>query len=182
MNEPEVIDELVRIWGRDIAPTMRADCCVAAARATSLVLDYYGVPNKVLACELFVFNDAALAELERGNEDYRTWPEGAWSIGAGHHSPGGGYAGHLIVRTHSGTLIDLSAGQFNRPGRIAIDGPRVWTHHEVRNGVVFVREGDVLFSFSLTGNPSYRNAPDWKRGHEVAALIIRAINNERIGK
>lgn len=179
MNEPEVLDALVAWWVADVQPTLRANACILAARTTSLVLDYYDITNKVLACEAFVFNDAALAELERGNNDPKDWPEGAWSIGVGRHSPGGGYAGHVVVLTESHALVDLTAGQFHRKGRIAIDGPRVWRDWWAHGDVMFMREGNVLLSMRASGSPVYRKAIDWRKGKALAGQAIRHINNQR---
>lgn len=176
MTEEDVLNALIDAWQQEVAPIVRKDCCILAARCTSAVLDYFGIGNKVLACEAFVFNTLALDELERGNDDPKQWPEGAWSIGVGRHSPGKGYAGHVIVRTESGALVDLSAGQFYRRGRIDIDGPRVWVNTVQRDDITFVQDGSAVLSFRPSASSAYRNAPDWRRGREEAARIIRIIN------
>jgi hypothetical protein len=176
-SEAEVLDALIAEWQHSVAPYVRRDCCILAARVTSLVLDYYGIGNKVLACEAFVFNEAALDEMSKGNDDPKQWPPHAWSIGVGRHSPGGGYRGHLIVRTDTDALVDLSAAQFHRAGRIEVDGPRVWREVVHRNDVLIVREGsNVMLAFRASASPTYRNAPDWRHGKAEAARIIRALN------
>jgi hypothetical protein len=185
VNESEVLDALIATWQRDVAPYVRPDCCILAARVTSAVLDYYGIGNKVLPCEAIVYNDAAIAELEKGNSDFKQWPAGAWSIGAGRYSKGKGYAGHVIVHTDGGNLVDLSAAQFHRPNLIEIDGPRIWSEG-VRDyaGVSFiVRDNGCTIGFNVTRDASYRTTPDWRKGREEAARIIRTINNNgRINK
>jgi hypothetical protein len=176
VNEPEVFDALVAAWEREIAPHVRRDCCILAARATSLVLDYYGIPNKVVPCEVFIANDAALTELDKGNADFTTWPEGAWSMGAGGLSPGEGYAGHVVVNAAQ-RVIDLSAGQFHRAGRINIDGPRVWNSGAMQGNSLVILEHGVWMLFTPTRDRTYRNTPDWRRGRVAASRIIRTINN-----
>ena len=175
MNEGEVLAALVDVWVSHVAPHVRADCCILAARVTSGVLDYYGIGNHVLACELLVYNDAALDEISKGTP-VAEWPANAWSLGAGKQMPGDGYAGHVIVRTDSGALVDLSAGQFHRAGRINVDGPRVWRDVEERSGTLVVHDGNTWFGFHPTTDKAYRNAPDWRTARELVGNIIRTMN------
>lgn len=175
----DIIEALVHEWVQSVAPTVRVDCCILAARTTSLVLDYYGITNKVLACEVVVFNEAALEQMQAGNDNPEAWPLDAWSIGVGRHSPGNAYAGHLVVRVGD-VLVDLSAAQFHRPGRIDIDGPRVWPIDTINEaGVYVVNDGTAWLGIKPGGVPPFRGTKDWRYGREVAAVIINAINNRR---
>src|SRR5262245_33024047 len=60
MNEREIIDALVATWVDRVAPTVRPDCCILAARVAAGVLDYHGITNRVVPCRMFLANDAAL--------------------------------------------------------------------------------------------------------------------------
>lgn len=178
-KEQDIIDALVDGWITAVEPHTRVNACILAARVTSLVLDYYNITNRVIACETFVFNQAAIKQLEL-NTPTGEWPPEAWSIGVTSDSPGGEYGGHLIVKTDE-LLIDLSARQFHRPGRISINGPRVWDEVFVTDdGRYMVNEDDVWVMYvPATHLAPYRNTPDWRNGKPVAARFIREINTRR---
>lgn len=183
MNEPEVLDALVQTWVRDVAPHVRPDCCILGARVTVGVLGYFNITAKALPCHALVANDEA-AQLIATEVPTTEWPTSAWSIGT--HTeprPGGGYAGHVIARTASGTLVDLSARQFHRTGRIEVDGPRVWRADviEEREGLFIVHDGGTWWRFEPTRDRTFRNTPDWRNANNTIGRTIRTINNNRKG-
>lgn len=180
MSEEAVVRALARAYATDVEPRfVHTRLCVLAARIGAGVLDYFGVGNRVVPVEMMVFNDAAAEEL-KADRPIEEWPPEAWSIGITRDAPGPGYAGHLLIETEEGRLVDLSARQFDRRGLLDIDGPRVWESDEVvltglRPGERIAHEPNVTWLWTPFSDASYRRAPDWRSGAEDAGRIIRSL-------
>jgi hypothetical protein len=104
------------------------DCCVNATWVAVEVLRRFGVEADAYHCHVLVANPTFLALVKRegalrDSAQARRWQEaGAWMLDVDEREEGDGrYPGHVVC-VADGYLIDLSAGQFNRP-RKGIDVP-----------------------------------------------------------
>lgn len=178
MTEAEVVAALVAAYPREVECFTTQRLCVMAARIGSEALGYFGIGCRVVPVEMMVFNDLA-AEAIVGRLPFSEWPEDAWSIGVTRDTPGPGYAGHLLIETEEGRILDLSARQFDRPGRMDVRGPRVWTSADLRTtihpGELMAHEPGLTWLWTPFVDASYRRAPDWRRGSEIAGPVIRAM-------
>lgn len=182
-EEERILTTLADVYAKEIEPRFAPNLrlCVLAARIADGVLDYFGVPHHVQPVEAFVMNDAA-ADLFRRDVPIAEWPDEAWSIGSTANAEGSGYPGHLLIVTGRGYRLDLSARQYDRPapGRIAVDGPRLWWPDQITNnerGDWLVKEADAgtLWWWAPFADTSYRRTPDWRMGKVEAGWVIRVM-------
>lgn len=171
----EVVNDLLGawddLWDDELHATHNPACCILATRVTIAVLDAHGIKAWPVPTETDVFNQAA-AQLVGARVPIDEWPEHAWSIHAGHGSPGTGYPGHLWAGT-DGLMIDLSARQFNRPGRLAFDGAMVLPLElHGPDPVMCEREDGTLLFVRRTGDRSYRRANDWTRNWQTVTARV----------
>jgi hypothetical protein len=152
--------KLVQAWPKvQQREGIRPDCCILASRTGHEVLRELGVASNVYTCQLLVFNDQGWDLMEAG-VPHSEWPDQAWSIGVGMDplNEVGRWNGHMML--HVGDeLIDLSASQLNRPGRIEISGPLVLPY-VVETGMT--RFGPVRILVNRTHVRNYRHANDWR--------------------
>lgn len=129
-NEPTKIDlnKIAEYWQSEVAPQVLPNSCVLAVRLVSKALNTLDVPHQITACDALAMNDEAWL-LQRQGISVTDWSPTAWSVGAVSNPNAvgtnltmrGGYAGHLIV-TAQQHLIDLTAGQFDRPSHGIVTG------------------------------------------------------------
>ena len=103
--------------------------CVNSSRIGVDVLTRKGFLAQAAVWDLEVGNQLASEMYVRGTPT-EEWPDEAWNIGtfqAIDDSGPGMVRGHVVVEM-GGYVVDLSAGQYNRPNRgIHIDGPMLST-------------------------------------------------------
>ena len=106
-------------WQTEPTFPFTPDHCINGTRVAIEVLRRFGIRAQPLSVRLMLFNRFGWDLFERGIRVER-WPTHAWSIGVAETndpSDPGKWHGHLVAEGHDWTL-DLSASQFNRPGRI----------------------------------------------------------------
>lgn len=150
-------------WDDELHKRIGANCCVLTARVAIKTLAALGVKAWPLATETVIYNHAGAA-LWQAKVPIEQWPEHAWSVGALRSSPttDNGYAGHIWAATDE-WVVDLSARQFHRPGRIEISTALVATNTPLPNGdYCWAFPGAVIIAHPFTDR-SFVNGPDWLR-------------------
>jgi len=187
-----IIKRLLEHW--DFDPN--ANACILASRVTHEVLSYFGVPHAVMPTQAIAMNEMMLSHVMAGTP-HSEWHAEAWSVGVGfpnmvatnrdNRDPVG-FDGHLIVTTRV-TLIDLSAGQFDRPAYgIVTGGPMTYPLSQISNESVpgfgdkkflhiNLKEGHLfLRPFE---NDAYKMSKDYRVNYtRLASPIIRAIKQD----
>lgn len=109
--------------------------CIETSYTLIKVLEHYDIPAKPMPVDLNICNPAWYRNIQRG-VPMSKMPDQAWSLGVNADRtmapsneqrllPGSGaWDGHLIVQSGRRWMMDPNAGQFNRPGRIAM--PLSW--------------------------------------------------------
>jgi hypothetical protein len=174
-----------------LADLYTPDCCIAATRAGLAVLEHLRIKAQPRACIALAMNREWLA----GERALPAWavmidPDETIARPAG-------FAGHLVIVGKVGSskfLLDMSAGQFDRPGReinvpgAVLAGLRKPLPLASPWGVSVNLKGGGLLGYSahpyeLEANTSYKTAPDWTLENETAqrthaaavAQLIEAI-------
>lgn len=160
-----------REWSREPGFPFSPDHCVNGTRVAIHVLRRFGVKARPASVEVRVYNDFAFG-LWLNDVPAPEWPPYAWAVGVGcpeQVAEPGRFAGHLVA-AGDGFVLDLSAGQFHRPGRIALDGPAVFPAGLPPDGQwLHVHQGDVHYLLARAeANNAWRQAPGWRR-HPVEA-------------
>jgi hypothetical protein len=166
MTERPILDALAGAWA-DMLDAGTADVipghCVLGTRLAVRVLDAFDVEARPFPSDTFVYN-AEGWRLSLAGVPVDQWPAGAHSIGACQQSPGTGYAGHLWART-ADHLVDLSARQFDRPGRLHFPQPLIvpLVEGQGRDGGLYLTDerGQVVLVYAGRDR-SYRNAGEWR--------------------
>jgi hypothetical protein len=185
MTEDELVDWMAKLWPT-VTDGLLPNHCILAARVAVEVGRYFGVPITERAVKVAVFNAKADA-LAKAGVPTADWPDDAWSVGVGpddvRSSMSSGYNGHVIAESES-YVLDLSAGQFNRPTRdLVVTGPMVlprgpdpaecWVYGDER--------GQVLI-YEPIPDRGYRDSPDWRdpsNWRDRAGRLIRTIASTR---
>lgn len=119
---PEPVRTLATVWSEwshepDFPYTR--DHCINGTRVAVETLRHFGIKAKPLSVVVLVFNQTAWDLFKQG-VPVTEWPPHAWSVGIDQHTNTASdnrFAGHLVA--HGDTwLLDISAGQFHRPGLI----------------------------------------------------------------
>lgn len=164
-----VVDVAARwddLWERELRHTHAVNCCVLATRVAIIALGERGVTAWPIPTITTWVNAPARACIE-AKVPKEQWPEFAWSIQAGPVRGAVGYPGHLWAGT-STWMVDLSARQFHRPGKIdstrALVVPRGY-------GVLDLPGGGALVVVEHNDH-TYRRANDWRvNARPVAARL-----------
>lgn len=165
MSEPREVRALAQAWNSwwdEPSFPYTSDCCINAARVGVEVLKRLGVPAKPVSVRIFLFNRFAW-DLYRKGVPIGTWPEHAWSLGVGDRDgfdEPGRWNGHLMVEG-DGFLLDLSARQFDRPGRIVVNEPWVIPPLRYDPDAYTDELGQVLLVKRWPQANGWRNAGGW---------------------
>src|SRR5262245_6272683 len=167
MSDREIVqamaDAFDEWWHDELSGLLRVDCCILCARLSILTLKGFGVKAHPIATEVIITNPQSRELIEVGTP-LDAWPDWAWSIGVGSYSSGSGWPGHLYAATDE-LLIDLSARQFDRPGRLHFPRSLVIDRARLRTMVdgcwLFVDERKQALMITTTTDRRYRNTPDW---------------------
>ena len=167
-----------RKWSNEPDFPFTRDHCINGTRIVTLALSQLGVKAKPVSVSLALFNRSAW-DLFQANVPLAEWPDHAWSLGVGPgHRTGdtGKWNGHLVCEGDDWTL-DISAGQFNRPGRMVMPGPRLIPVRlpEVGMGTYHDDRQQVLMMGRWPANNAWRTASGWSRLHatEVNEIVRR---------
>jgi len=162
-------------WSSEPSFPFRPDHCVNGTRVATRVLARFGVRARPVSVTVGVYNDFAW-QLAQAGVAVEDWPEHAWAVGVddGPAKPGR-FAGHLVAEGKGWTL-DISAGQFHRPGLIDSPGPILLPVELPPHGerLVAMRPRGVLV-IGRAASDAWRSAPGWLRLHpgEVAEALDR---------
>lgn len=167
--------------------------CIETSRLLSLVLDRLEVKNRPQAVSVLVLNREAYFMVNE-RVPMADWPDEAWSLSISAESEGPGWSGHLVVilpLPGGRYLIDPSADQFHREGKLNVPGPVMmgidgpWTP---KDPLFRVLQDDrtILEYRPLVGDrakvwpttPAWNNNPDW---FNAAADHIVELVRERVG-
>jgi len=167
-------------WQHDPTFPFRPDHCINGTRVGIHVLRNVGVEAKPVAVEFAILNRFA-AELYLGGVPVGDWPEHAYSIGArSDHEPAeGGWAGHLMIEGED-WVMDLSARQFHRPGKIDCPGPIVLAGALEANNAWVDDHQQVLVIRRDPANNAWRGASGWKMtttNSAAVAVMTFALQN-----
>jgi hypothetical protein len=177
------VEAMARAWGQwQAEPGFPFDDshCINGARVVTRALEKLGIPSRAVSVQFLLFNRPAWMLFEQ-DVPLSEWPDEAWSLGIGPNVTGSvrgaqKWDGHLIVEGEGWTL-DISAMQFNRPGRIVIDGPRLMPPLPTNGHFMQLEDsrGQVLLIKPWHENNGWRSAAGWMRLHgtEVAECIRR---------
>lgn len=148
------------------------DCCINGTRVAIRALAKLGVRASPVSVRFMMCNRFAWNLLQQ-KVPVSEWPHHAWSLGVGPDQVSGRnrWNGHLCAEGEGWTL-DISAGQFERPGRIICRGPRVMPRHLPPAGERVVFEdghGQRLIIERWPENNGWRTARGWLRLQEAEA-------------
>src|SRR5262245_10272265 len=162
---------------RQMAGEFARDSCIAAARITIEVCDYFGIKARPLPVRVAAYTAMAW-ELRDVLVDKPVdeWPAAAYSTGiAGGESAPGRWNGHLVALAGldepaaPAWLIDASLGQLSRPSRNLPTGPAAFT---LWNGlpagpdetlVLTTKPHGVVICYGLLDDDGWRESPNWSR-------------------
>lgn len=185
MTVPEEVEALAlawKRWGQEPGFPYGRDHCINGSRVALGALDLLGIPARPASVTFAIFNQFAW-DMYCRQIPVDKWPEHAHSIGVDkrdtHDPKPGGWYGHLIVEG-DGWLLDVSAAQFDRPGRIVSDGPLLLDINlDPADDVVTVvtqdRSRQVLLLGRWPENDGWTRAPGWLRPqpNEIRELTRR---------
>lgn len=155
--------------------------CIESTRLGLLVFERLGIPARPQPVRVAVMNKASWQLMNEG-VPIELWPESAHNLGVGFLSQDDnpdGWNGHLvaIVREPGKPrhLIDISADQFDRPGRLNVPGPvgmtinHLWTPTDPVYRVL--QDNDTILDYRpfAPGDPignAYKDAPAWNNDPE----------------
>lgn len=167
-----------RKWSHEDDFPFDASHCINGTRVAISALSVLGVRAKPVSVRFILFNRPAWELYER-DVPVTEWPEHAWSMGVGPGSDTGQgrWNGHLVCEGADWTL-DVSAGQFHRPGRMTMTGPRLIPTRLPEQGYSATFHDDhrqVLLIGRWPENNHWRTAAGWSRLHavEVAEAVKR---------
>jgi len=150
--------------------------CIESTRLGLLVFERLGIPARPQPVRVAVMNRLSW-NLMNANVPFKQWPDEAYNLGVGFRQgdvPPDGWNGHLvaIVREPGQPrhLIDISADQFDRPGRLNVPGPvgmtitKLWTPNDPAYRLL--QDGDTILDYRpfAPGDPvgqEYLSTPAW---------------------
>lgn len=167
--------------------------CIETARALVATLQNFDLPAKLMPVDILVMNPPAFS-LQKQGIPVAKWPDEAWSVGIVddpnaaplNDKRTGGWDGHMLVRIARQWMCDPNAGQFTRPGKIAMPGS--WTIEYPRDQWTIDSQGWALQGIvnSNAPNPQHpqfpliqvRQRPDntaWQHGtaatNDISAVV-----------
>jgi len=166
-------------WSNEPDFPFTPDHCINGTRIAIGALKHHGVSVSPRSVQFAMFNRFAWDLFESG-VPAKDFPPHAWSLGIG---PGEklkqraeGWSGHLVAEGDGWTL-DISAGQFNRPGLVTVDGPRFIPANVPDDEWLKLTDDrqQVLIISQWNENNAWRRAPGWKRDHarEIREVLRR---------
>lgn len=170
-----VLGALVDIGQPTLSTYYAPNCCIAATRLATRVLEltgYQAYPQVMWARA----GNAAFCDAVMDDQPEHEWEaRGVRYVEVNTEATEPGrFAGHLVAVCH-GTLIDLSAGQFNRPEKniivpasVALDIPPQWK--DVPIGRQLDGGGILIYRARYGALTDYRDAPDWNVGRVLPAV------------
>lgn len=205
MNGPplspyEVLRRLSQHGRPVLRERFRRNNCIMATRTLQDVLMHFGIPNRAVACKVYVFNPAQAQAMEAGVRLPRPGaPEyeqaGYYSLGVDEHSSGPGFSGHMVNLLTEHTLGDLvgsdhtemllidgSVDQFARPERdihipelISIGAvPAGWVRGDPEQGGFSINGSAVVYA-ATPHNLAYISSPDWRQQRDYYAPIRQRL-------
>ncbi len=161
--------------------------CIETTRLTCMVLNKLGIKARPQAVNVRIYNLLAYNALIQ-NLPWEKWPDGAWSLGTepapeGYKGlqpqlPGGGWSGHLVVmipqpEDRQRRLIDVTADQFHRPGKLNVPGPvgitisDLWTPLDPQSRVL-ADDATIVEYVPLMGERGreWKDTPAWNKDPE----------------
>lgn len=178
------VEAMARAWGQwQVEPSFPFDDshCINGARVVTRALEKLGIPSRAVSVQFLLFNRPAWM-LFNQDVPLSEWPDEAWSLGIGPNVTaavrGTKWDGHVVVEGE-GWVLDISAMQFNRPGRIVIDGPRLLPPLPTNGKFLELHDerGQVLLIKPWPENNGWRSAGGWMRLHgtEVKEIVRRTL-------
>lgn len=188
--------KLLGTYAREARPVlleyMRKDGCIAAARVTLDVLNFFGLPAEPIVVEVVLINQALRALRERlgrmpSLQEQQTLDPTCWGVGVGQEdTEGPGWAGHLVTLVSPApeysVLLDPTLDQADRPHKQIIAPPVVLCAvgpeflagtHELAGEIQL--GGKAAYHRRLTYEP-YETSPDWYDPHRYDGCILRLIH------
>jgi len=169
-TEIEVIRALAGAWRRKVAPHVKDNSCILAARLGVQALQSWGIKCREVPIELNVSNQQGWKDRHKPLEQ---WHPDSWAVGAGRRpkqvwiTPDPfqkGYDGHLVILTDE-HLIDLTVTQCNRPSKnIVAAGPLIvkLSAMEIIDGYFTTQLLEGVYScVPDDGNTAYKTSHDW---------------------
>jgi len=156
-------------WSHDPMFPFEPGCCLNGSRVVMEVLRDLGVRAKPVSVQFVLFNAFGWSAYEAG-VPVAEWPHAAWSVGVGPNmeppSNPDRWRGHLMLEG-SDWLLDISARQFHRPGRINVETPLILPTTLPPDGwsISHGSNGNVLMIARFPANNLWREAAGWKRPH-----------------
>jgi hypothetical protein len=177
--EVRLLAEAWRKWEREPSFPYSPDCCINGTRVVIDALREFDVKARPVSVGVLLFNRFAW-DLYQAGIPNTEWPYHAHSIGidptVGTVGRDGGWDGHLVAEGDGWTL-DISAGAFDRPGRIISPGPRVLDTNVPPTGfgVYTDGHGQTLLMERQPANNRWRQAPGWRPDPDVVGELVDAV-------
>jgi hypothetical protein len=171
---PEWLTRFVTAVRRTVITEYAAErSCIATARVAIATARYFGISAEPLACS--VRASSRLFETTGGAEGHSVQV-----VGSGVLEPAtNGWDGHLVAILDRRFLVDGSADQFSRPGKMMIVEPMVVELPEwpLTGGISGANQhGVVMRYWPMADQRSFRNSPDWHaRRPKIRTVVAHAI-------
>lgn len=169
--------------------------CIETTRLGLLVLEHYGIPARPQPVRVAVVNRQAYGLMEKRIPAVE-WPDSAYSLAVGYRQGDDdplNWNGHLVAVAREPDqprrVLDMSADQFDRPGRLSVPGPvsmsvtGLWTPADPLTRIL--QDGDTIIQYrpfapsDPIGN-AYKVAPAWTRDPQwfadAAAHVIAELD------
>lgn len=177
MTPQEALVSVWRTWSKADDFPYSPDHCVNGTRVAVEVLRHFGVRVGPQSVRVVVFNSFAW-DLFRAGVPVSEWPQHAHSVGVDpsqiEQRPGQ-WNGHLVARGEEFTL-DISAGQFHRPGRIEMPGPVLIDGTVDEGGLLVSGPKGLRMLYGLAPEANeWRTAGGWRL--ERNAAVVRHVIN-----
>jgi len=172
----EALCTVWREWSKQDEFPFSPDHCINGTRCAIEVLRHFGVQARPVSVSVVVFNGFAW-ELFSERVPVSEWPSHAWSVGVDPRKPHreGQWSGHLVAAGEDFTL-DISAGQFHRPGKIDMPGPILIDGAVGPDGLLVSGRAGMRVLYGLTPEANeWRTAAGWRL--ERNAAVIRHVTN-----
>lgn len=178
-DEMFTVEAMARAWGRwqrEESFPFQPDHCINGTRVVCRAMEKLDVRARPVSVCFLLFNRFAW-DLYQAGIEIDEWPDYAWSLGVGpgHAKGGGKWDGHLCAEGNGWTL-DISAAQFNRPGKIISTKPRILPQLPPSGQLELVDGHEQhLIIGRWPENNGWRSAGGWLRLHgtEVRELVER---------
>jgi hypothetical protein len=159
-------------WSRTSSFPFSPDHCVNGTRVAIRVLERLGIAAKPMSVSIGLFNRPGW-DLSEAGVPPEEWPAHAHSVGV---TPGAigprtdRFDGHLVAEGED-WVLDVSARQFHRPGRIEHDAPLLLADTVLPSSGWLIVDcpGIVVVIGRTPWNNAWREASGWKR-EQVAEI------------